>query len=120
MERDEGRGICSGSVRCDVDAEADAEVDGDADMEVSVDEEEVGAREGRNVDDRRVVGLDAWGVEGDEETGVEGDSFSLTLGIAFLASGAAGGTDCAGASRTSGSPVCGPLRLRMDEKCSQS
>ena len=38
----------------------------------------------------------------------------------FLAGEAAGGAASAGSSQTSGRPVCGPLKFRIEEKCSQS
>jgi hypothetical protein len=38
----------------------------------------------------------------------------------FLAGEATGGTESAGSSQTSGRPACGPLKFRIEEKCSQS
>jgi hypothetical protein len=38
----------------------------------------------------------------------------------FLAGEGGGGAASAGSSQTSGRPVCGPLKFRMEEKCSQS
>jgi len=38
----------------------------------------------------------------------------------FLAGEGVGGTASAGSSQTSGRSVCGPLKFRIEEKCSQS
>lgn len=38
----------------------------------------------------------------------------------FLVGEGVGGTASAGSSQTSGRPACGPLKFRIEEKCSQS
>ena len=58
-------------------------------------------------------------------TFVEGFELDATREVGFFLTGEAGGGDggsrsSAGLSWTFGSPACGPLKFRIDEKCSQS
>ena len=57
----------------------------------------------------------------DEDAGVDGfDSLSFTRGTFFFGVAGVVGSGSARISCTMGRPECGPRRLRMDEKCSQS
>lgn len=104
------RWIRGGGTREDDDG-ADDEADGDgaesSDSGVCEREEGSGTSDG---------GMDLdWGF--DVEGELFDESFSRILGTF---GGDGGGWGYGGFSCTAGRPVCGPLRLRMEEKCSQS